>query len=102
MFNNLLVLLIMCKCLVKVLNHLKVPILLKNVLVFNCSILGIQSAQLIRITARADGSGCDVYVKPAGLVGFLGHRNRQFIRRFGKQCSNIQLMNCRGTLFQQS
>ena len=32
-------------------------------LVFNCSILGIQSAQLIRITARADGSGCDVYYK---------------------------------------
>ena len=63
MFNNLLVLLIMCKCLVKVLNHLKVPILLRNVLVFNCSILGIQSAQLIRITARADGSGCDVYYK---------------------------------------
>ena len=53
----------MCKCLVKVLNHLKVPILLRNVLFFNCSILGIQSAQLIRITARADGSGCDVYYK---------------------------------------
>ena len=78
----------MCKCLVKVLNHLKVPILLRNVLFFNCSILGIQSAQLIRITARADGSGCNVYYKDeasrAGLVGFLGRRNRQFIRRFGK------------------
>ena len=29
----------------------------------NCSIQGIRKAQSIRITARADGTGCDVYYK---------------------------------------